>query len=413
MAISYWHPWGGDYCDFAQKVIDDFNASQDKITAENVCLGGQNFDEKLITAISGGNPPDMANSWSPALTLAQQGALLALDEYYKASGTIKEEDFYPASWASCVFKNQIWAMPSVSGPSLIYYAKKLFREAGISEDPKDFPTDWAGVRALAKKLTKKDSSGKYVQVGYAPWKYGVIDLCVWAAGNGVMHYDTQAMVYHFDDPAVADVLVEWRKYIDEIFEGDAGKADDVSWTGWNSGAAPDSGWMLNQVGMVNGGHWDARGYHSFDPDFEFGMAKYPIGPKGTKSFTKWSPCWWILPQGCAHPQEGWNLIEYWELEGLKTWQRLSSDMSPRLADFEIVPDSIVELFGDKAAETWQWWTELVKDAVSYAIEPNAAYMGETVQAAIDAVILDNKDPVAELKIAQEKVTQNLQEVLGG
>jgi len=61
--LTYWEKWERFEREAMQRVVDDFNASQDRIVVHMHTFGS--IDKKILGATAGGNPPDVAGVWMP------------------------------------------------------------------------------------------------------------------------------------------------------------------------------------------------------------------------------------------------------------------------------------------------------------------------------------------------------------
>src|ERR1700685_1935975 len=57
--VRFWHRWQGDWEKQVNKIVDQFNASQDKYEVVPVSVPGAGADAKFILATIGGDPPDL------------------------------------------------------------------------------------------------------------------------------------------------------------------------------------------------------------------------------------------------------------------------------------------------------------------------------------------------------------------
>ena len=77
--LNYWTGWSGFEFDVLQGLVDQFNEEHENSYVNMTTVFGQY--EKVLTAIAGGNPPDVVSAvWLHQLVqIASQGALDALD----------------------------------------------------------------------------------------------------------------------------------------------------------------------------------------------------------------------------------------------------------------------------------------------------------------------------------------------
>jgi multiple sugar transport system substrate-binding protein len=143
-----------------QKVVADFNASQDKIVLSLEIYQNTTAYDILSTQIAASNPPDIIGPVGFRGFYSYGDQLLDLAPYIESSG-FDVSDLDPALLEAYKegFGGQV-GIPFAIYPSFIYYNKDLFDEAGLAYPPhkvgekyegKDWT--WDTLTELAKKLT--------------------------------------------------------------------------------------------------------------------------------------------------------------------------------------------------------------------------------------------------------------------
>ena len=162
--VTYWEKWNGAEREGMQAVVDDFNASQEKIFVEMTAVSA--LDQKTLIATAGGNPPDIAGLWDVNIVpYAEKNALTPLDELIAQAG-IKEKDYIPVFWKLCIYGGHSWALPSTPATTGLIWNKELFAKAGL--DPERPPKTFAELDAYSKKLTRFGKDGAITQMGFLP-----------------------------------------------------------------------------------------------------------------------------------------------------------------------------------------------------------------------------------------------------
>ncbi len=135
VVVEYWEKWPGEEGAAMQAVVDDFNASQDRIFVRKLTVS--RMDQKMMLATAGGVPPDIAGLWAMYLTsYVENNALTPLDKLAREAG-ISEEDYIPVYWQMCTQKGHLWALPTTPSVTALHWNKKMFRQAGL--DPEQPP----------------------------------------------------------------------------------------------------------------------------------------------------------------------------------------------------------------------------------------------------------------------------------
>jgi ABC-type glycerol-3-phosphate transport system substrate-binding protein len=129
-----------------QALIDAWNA-QGKSQVELNVLSWNDGHNTLLTQISGGQPPDMANG--NAQWLGEWGGI---GEVLPLDGVLPKDflaAFQPSALKAFTVNNQLMALPYFLDPRAMYYRKDLFDAAGLKA-----PETWDDVVAAGTKLHK-------------------------------------------------------------------------------------------------------------------------------------------------------------------------------------------------------------------------------------------------------------------
>src|SRR5450432_2042600 len=176
--ITYWEKWTGFEGEAMDAVVDDFNAqevahaqvdpSYAPIEVEKVTIS--NVEQKLLIAIAGGNPPDLAGNYSfYVAAYADGGALMDLGPMLAKSGF--DRSAYIEHYMQLgEYRGKTWAVPIVPASIALLTNKRLFKEAGL--DPEKPPVTIEELDEYAAKLTKWEvtlpSGEKQIETGYLP-----------------------------------------------------------------------------------------------------------------------------------------------------------------------------------------------------------------------------------------------------
>jgi multiple sugar transport system substrate-binding protein len=161
--MTMWQQWGGGHEEAAlQSAIDQYEHLHPNVHITQTPVTN---DAKILSAIAGGNPPDIIDLGT-SLELgawATQGALTPLNSYISAS-KLNLSQYVPDALKPVTVNGQVYALPFMDFTTGLLYNKKLFAAAGISSPP----TTLEQLTADAKKLTKQAPNGKITQLGFVP-----------------------------------------------------------------------------------------------------------------------------------------------------------------------------------------------------------------------------------------------------
>ena len=165
--IVFWNYWGGVRAPLLTEILDDFNATHPCIQVENVTVDGATDTEKMLTAIAGGEVPDIYMTHTNDVPMwAELGAFVSLNEFMERDDIDIESMLYSGPVEASTFDGELVQIPFTAPSSgLIYYNKELFEAAGL--DPENPPQTWDELKEAAIALTIMD--GDIIrQMGFNP-----------------------------------------------------------------------------------------------------------------------------------------------------------------------------------------------------------------------------------------------------
>ncbi|MDW8101202.1 MAG: ABC transporter substrate-binding protein [Anaerolineae bacterium] len=303
--IELFEIWGGGLFDQWVKLAEIYERDHPDVGIKVTFSPGHGDNPKLLTAVAGGVPPDMAMivDFSTAQWV-ELGVMLDLTPYFEAAG-LTGDDFWPAAWYLMNYKGKVWQMPFEVDPNFpFFWNKGIFRDVGL--DPEKGPATIDEVDEFSKKINKIEN-GKVTRIGMVPWwTYGFGNsIYTWGWAFGGSFYDATKEEVTPDNEYVVKAL-EWMfKYAKEV-----GGPDQVAVTppglqvhffgAGNVGMAP----------MVSANYRDVMKYN---PDIEIGHGLLPYQPPGEQEpgAGAWISGWRLfIPIGAKNPDAAWNFI-YW------------------------------------------------------------------------------------------------------
>jgi multiple sugar transport system substrate-binding protein len=414
VTIAWWNQFSTPLCqDLFPKIVKDFETQNPNIKVEFEITGGPpgggDYFEVLLARIAAGNPPDSITLWTPPSQFGAQGALLAIDDLMAGGTKAHKDAFFEGPIKSCQWKGKTFGLPASAGAGCVFINKALFEEAGLSSKREDFPKTWAEVYEAAKKLTKVDGTGTVTQAGFVPWTARWLDP-VWTGLNGGSIFDPEELVYKIDSANNIELMSWWLSFLNDLYGGDIeafnvlGNWDDVY---------PQSNFNLGLSAIATSGSWAPT---DSQLPFEFELAYFPVGPKGTKSITGFWPNWWALPNSTPHPAEGFLFSEYMCTDGWITWYVNGTMDTPawKGAPADIWCKLVETTFGlDKAKDYHKFFTDYLNDTAVMWTSPIEEFATNTLGQAIDEILHKTKTPEQALSEAQTTCMSKLAEALKG
>lgn len=167
--------------------------------------------QRVLTQLAGGVPPDLFAVYSPqsAALFARKDVLADLRPLVRQQG-VDMGMFWP-QLDGYIYENgdrehgRILGFPDNCGPYMLYYNKRLFREAGV---PEPLPCwTWDQLTDAARKLTKRDSRGRTTQFGIVLPPPYLLELFTWQ--NGGSWYNADGTRCMLDTPQAAGAFEWW------------------------------------------------------------------------------------------------------------------------------------------------------------------------------------------------------------
>ena len=318
--VRVWGPLVVDRSKGWEAAVKEFERRNPGVKVEMLSMGAGGMNpQKLLTAIVGEAPPDIVYQdrftvadWASRDTLTPLDSFIARDR--NLPDGVRKEDYYPAAWNETIFKNKVYGIPTDIDDRVMFYNKKMFREAGL--DPENPPKTWSELELASDKLTKKTKTG-FDQIGFIPnfgnsWFY----LYSWQMGGKFMSDDLRTCT--FDNPRSLAAL-EWmikfyNRYegietLNSFVSGFSGLEFDPFMTG-KIAMRTD---CVGLIGLI------AR-YH---PNLDFGVCPAPIPDdryyqrgyfkniKDNDRFVTWSGGFsYVIPRGAKHSEEAWAFIKW-------------------------------------------------------------------------------------------------------
>jgi len=164
VTISFWTEWS-DPSEFAtfNEAVDGFEAKYPWITVD--AKKGLT-DDKILAAISAGNPPDAVLSFGldNVAKFCASGAWQDLNPFIQQS-YLDLKVFPPAVFKYTSYNGSQCAFPFLTDAYGLYYNKDLFAAKGLTEPPKTL----SELTDMAKKLTVFNPDGSIKVAGFVPW----------------------------------------------------------------------------------------------------------------------------------------------------------------------------------------------------------------------------------------------------
>ena len=159
--VLRWQPYASTiYSPLRKTWVKEFEKLHPEVQVRFEPISG-NYYAKILTQMAGDT---MADIFICTFTtdFMNREALLDLTSYIeKDPGYLK--GIYPPLLRGNTYNGRVYSLPGNCGVDILYYNRDLFDREGLSYPDKNWT--WKELFEAAKKLTKKDSSGRIIQYG--------------------------------------------------------------------------------------------------------------------------------------------------------------------------------------------------------------------------------------------------------
>ncbi len=349
IVLDYWEKWTRHEGDAMRRVVDAFNQSQSRIFVRYLVVA--DIGQKSMIAIAGGDPPDVIGLYAFNVPVyADSGALLPLDGLAPAH-TVSLEHYSPGVRTVMTHRGSWWALVNTCGSVALYYNRALFREVGL--DPDRPPRTIAELDEMHARLLLRGGGGgggggargggggeaasasaPLRRVGFFHREPG---WWSWLWGNhfGGAIYDPASDRATVDSPANRAAFEWMQSYPRALGVANATRFQD----GFGNYFTPENPFLTGQVGMIVQGPWIANLVKAFKPDFDYGVAPFPVtdnlydakAPVGLIDTDVL-----VIPRGVKHPEASMEFIAF-------TQRR---DMTELLATAHCKPSPLLDQTAD-------------------------------------------------------------------
>ena len=296
--LNYWTGWSGFEFDALQKLVDKFNKEHKDIFVNMTTVFGQY--EKVLTAIAGGNPPDVVSAvWLHQLaSMASRGGLMELDSYADADN-IDGSEYFASCWDAWHYKGHLWGLAITVNANVIAYRRDLFKEVGL--DPDKPPKTIAELDEAAKALDKFDDNGNIVRYGLMP-----SGIFWWGLVFGGSFYDEANQKITANDPKIVEALDWMRGYAERL---DITKVEAFE-SGFGDYMSPQNAFFVGKQAMTQVGEWFISFVNKFAPGLDYDFMAAPTPPDGRPNCTTFGGSIFTIPKGVKHPDASWEFIKF-------------------------------------------------------------------------------------------------------
>lgn len=316
---------GDDGLKVIRQAVHEFETANPgiKVKLENVPYG--QYSTKLLAQVAANASPDVA-MMEPKMfqAFAKRGASIPLEPFFDQTSDFNISDYYKPIVEAHRFQGRLYALPRDIAPiGLIYYNKRLFKEAGLADPDGTWTWDWEPRPELREKdftwvmqqLSKVDKDGRPVQWGFVPaWNRAFADTLVYSQGLRYTNDPEHPTEWNWTKPGI----VKAYQWLAEIGRNKhwIPSSTEISNVLMSSS---DKLFLEQKAAMFQCGIWAVPGFRkALAPGskefFEWDITLAPghIDP-ATGKVVRAAPTGgsgYSIMRTCEHPREAWLLLKW-------------------------------------------------------------------------------------------------------
>jgi ABC-type glycerol-3-phosphate transport system substrate-binding protein len=144
-----------------------------------------------------------------------------------------------------------------------------------------------------------------------------------------------------------EYAVDW---LNEEYKGDFAKVNrSGNWEGYEiEGRSP--AFIDQRQAMFVTYSWNMGLKVHTHSTYQWDMARFPIGPSGTKTVAGYWPNWMVIPKGSRHVEQAFTWLDYMSGVGVQAWFRNFPDLPVnRKVPRDLLPTALVDGKGQEFA----------------------------------------------------------------
>ena len=351
-----------------------------------------NVRDKFLTAVAGGEAPDVMEQPFPDMQLYMQKGFAA--DITDLIGHSPDKDrFIDGAFDLATKDGKIYGIPSFMYTTGLLYNKKLFKNAGIANPP----ATWDEFAEVAKKSQEKNPGTFGFDILGMDWADWHFEYYVWQAGGDLteLQPDGTVKLLFTSDAAIKALRyykdLKWKHQITQknVVQDYNENVKDF-YTGRSAMilGSSDSFWNFTKQGM--------------NPE-DIGFAPFPAGPSGRAPSQVGGNFWMINAK--SSPEEREAAFEYamyfMSLEYLEAWAQFFVDNGTGVNPISVLKDFDVSKYAKEFPEEYVGAVQdTLKDRrLEYFLKSSlSSYLVTPIQ---NVLLNPDADPEAEMRAAEE------------
>lgn len=338
--ITFWYGLTGANGNVVRTLVNQYNSSQSKYYVE--AIQQPDYDAtitKFNTSLAGGDLPNVVQIYDIGTQrMIDTKRILPIQDFIDKEKLDLVNDLEPAVARYYTIGGKLYSMPFNSSAPVMYFDRNAFKEAGLDPDKKIWTYD--EILDAAKKLTKKDASGKIIRSGVDFTLYSWIFEQELATQSGLFadpnngRENRATKVVFNNDPGV-----NWLNFLKELVDQGVGRNIGRD-SGTTNGSVRDANFVKGEAAITFNSIAALRGYINnakTNGKVDVGVAYLPR-PTGAKGgVIIGGASLWITDQGTPEQQAAaWDFVKWTsQPEVQATWSSSTGYYPIRKAAYDV------------------------------------------------------------------------------
>ncbi|MDX6255124.1 MAG: multiple sugar transport system substrate-binding protein [Frankiales bacterium] len=315
-SITFWNSFTSSDKPAVEALVKQFNDSGQGVKVDMTVEPFDVLTQKLLPAYAAGQGPTITTlDASQVPGIASKGVLASVDDLYGSSG-LDPKTLPAASLASTMWQGKQYGVPFAAAGTMLYYNKKIFAAAGITNPP----TTMDELASDAVKTTKytsgdqtKNTYGFIVPDHAAPATWAVL---LNSMGGNVVSDDGKSS--EFDSPGTVKAMDFWTNLIIKNHISPAGLG----------GVDTDNLFAAGKAAMYINGPWASSGFKTAGIDF--GVVPVPAGSAMQTCTAVSSNMHLNAKASTAQKAAAYKFFKFWNSAASQTYWAIHSAYPPNL-----------------------------------------------------------------------------------
>lgn len=331
------------------------------------------YADILLQEFAANKAPDVMFVSTDNIELIEaSGQIADLNEFLAKDTDLKASDYYDIMIKRFTKEGKLLVLPRDIAPiAVVYYNKNLFDAAKLPY-PRDNWT-WDDLRALAKKLTRRNEKGVPSQLGFGD-DWNLVDAWILAGGGGMVddYYAPTRFAMGRQD-ALDGILFRWKMLMEDKTMPSGADTQALA-----QGASAQ--FLNGEMAMFHSGIWKTPMFRKIDK-FKWDVVRFPTkkGVKNARFLAGGSG--YTMRKNSSNPELCWKLVKF--LAGPEGQKRLAAT---GLAQPALKKMAETDFFNDGmdprnkkmlayaaehglAAPAWKPWQEFTRSVWSPMMDP--------------------------------------------